>query len=120
MGKIYFGIFGVRLVFLFFLFLQVGIIFKKSQLNPGRIRPGLQPGRPLKPRPEPRLSPSRRRPETLAAAAARAAAAPHRPAARRRHPPEPLAAVTRTEVATVFSRKTVRFYFETEMHFYIY
>ena len=96
-----------------------------------------QPGRPLKPRLEPRLSPSRRRPETLAAAAARAAArvapppdpppagAPPPPAgappplARRRYRPQPLAAatVTRTEVAAGFSRKTVRFYFETEMRF---
>ena len=30
MGKIYFGIFGVRLVFLFFAFLHVGIIFFKK------------------------------------------------------------------------------------------
>ena len=43
------------------------------------------------------------------------------PLARRCHPPEPLAAaaVTRTEVAAGFSRKTVRFYFETKMRFFI-
>ena len=105
------------------------IFFSKSQppYGPCPTRTP-QPGRPLKPRPEPRLSPSRRRPETLAAAAARVAPPPDPPPAgappplaRRRHPPEPLAAaaVTRTEVAAGFSRKTVRFYFETEMRFFI-
>ena len=48
-------------------------------------------------------------PLTRAAAAAAAIPSPL--------PPPAAAAVTRTEVAAGFSRKTVRFYFETEMRF---
>ena len=76
--KIYFGIFGVRLVFLF-IFLPSGIIKKNNKPTSGRTRAGHRPGQPLNSTAPSRPSPSA---PPRSACAAGAAAAADDPAAR--------------------------------------